>query len=174
MDYETRAASRRELRLFAEFFRTICELTPNEPVDPVLLLDKLPDYEGFNNVYYEIVEDKTLPKYVPARCTLKNDEYIIEIKESVYRGACERNVGGYRMHIMHEIMHVFADKIGFKPILSRELSGSTAPYRRIEWIVKALAGEVMMPYYATKGMNEKEIMETYGVSQKAAKQRLTY
>jgi hypothetical protein len=38
----------------------------------------------------------------------------------------------------------------------------------------ALAGEVMMPYEATKGMSVHELMDTYGVSKSAAKKRLTY
>ena len=46
------------------------------------------------------------------------------------------------MHIMHEIMHTFADKLGFKPIFSRQLTKDVPPFRRLEWIVMALAGEV--------------------------------
>ena len=38
----------------------------------------------------------------------------------------------------------------------------------------ALAGEVMMPYEATAGMTVKELKDTYGVSDAAAKKRLTY
>lgn len=174
MDYETRATNRNELRLLAKFFRTICGFTQDEPIDPVDLLDRLPDFENFDDVYYDVVEDSKLPKQVPAQCTLTEDGYLIEIKDSVYRGARERNVGGYRMHIMHEIMHVFADKIGFKPILTRKLSGKTEAYRSIEWIVKALAGEVMMPYSASEGMTIDEIMNTYGVSKIAANERLKY
>ena len=79
------------------------------------------------------------------------------------------------MHIMHEIMHVFADKLGFKPIYSRTIIAKDTPcYRRLEWIVKALAGEVMMPYEATQNMSVEQIMTTYGVSEKAAEKRKTY
>ena len=78
------------------------------------------------------------------------------------------------MHIIHEIMHVFADKLGFKPIFSRQLTKEVPAYRRLEWVVMALAGEVMMPYNATQGMTVKELKETYGVSDAAAKKRLTY
>ena len=83
-------------------------------------------------------------------------------------------IGGYRMHIMHEIMHVYADKMGFKPVFSRRLTSKTPPYMRLEWIVKALAGGVMMPYEATKRMSVYEIMQKYGVSKAAAEQRLKY
>ncbi len=63
------------------------------------------------------------------------------------------------MHIIHEIMHPFADKLGFKPIFSRQLTKETPPYRRLEWVVMALAGEVMMPYESTKGMGMEIILE---------------
>ncbi len=99
---------------------------------------------------------------------------MIQIKDTVYMGAYEKKTGGHRMHIMHEIMHTFADKLGFKPIFSRQLTKDVPPFRRLEWIVMALAGEVMMPYEATKGMTVKELKDTYGVSDAAAKKRITY
>lgn len=174
LDYETKPASRQELRLCAKLFRSICGVTDSEPIDPVLLLDRLPDMEGFSDVRYIVVYDNELPGDVPAQCTKTEDGYLIEIKESVYCGASENKTGGHRMHIIHEIMHPFADKLGFQPIFSRRLTKETPPYRRLEWIVKALAGEVMMPYEATCGLSEEEIMSIYGVSKSAAKMRMTY
>ncbi len=174
MDYETKATNRSELRLYSKLFRSICGLSENEPVDPVKLLDKLPDFEGFEDVRYEIVYNNVLPKNVPAQCSVDDNGYLIQIKESVYIGAFEKNTGGLRMHIMHEIMHAFVDKLGFKPIFSRQLTQDIPAYKRIEWIVKALAGEVMMPYEATQNMSIKELMNVYGVSKPAAEKRLTY
>lgn len=174
MDYETKATSRRELRLYAKLFRAICGLPEEEPVDPIALLDKLPEFEGFSDVSYEIVYNNELPGNVPAQCVTTNEGYCIQIKESVYLGAYEKKTGGHRMHIMHEIMHVFADKLGFKPVYTRQLSGKIPSYKSLEWIVKALAGEVMMPYEATRGMTEKEIIEIYHVSKSAAALRLKY
>lgn len=115
-----------------------------------------------------------MPGNVPAQCVKNDNGYMIQIKEDVYRGAAERKVGGYRMHIMHEIMHAFADKLGFKPIYSRTITKKMPCYCSLEWIVKALAGEVMMPYEATQGMSVKQIMKTYGVSETAAKFRMSY
>ena len=43
MDYETKATNRKELRLFARLFRSICGVSENEPINPIELLDKLPD-----------------------------------------------------------------------------------------------------------------------------------
>lgn len=174
MDYEIKPISRKKLRLFSKLFRAICRLSDDEPIDPVFLLEKLPDLEGFENVSYEVVYNNNLPGNVPARCLTYDDGYIIQVKGSVYSSAFERKVGGSRMHIMHEIMHVFLDKLGFKPIFSRQLTKDTPKYRRLEWAVKAIAGEVMMPYEATQNMSEKDLMKTYGVSKKAVQKRLTY
>ena len=174
MDYETKPTNRSELRLFAKLFRTICGFSMDEPIDPVALLDRLPELEGFEDVRYEIVYNDILPGNVPAQCEKTEDGYLIQIKESVYNGAYEKRTGGHRMHIIHEIMHPFADKLGFKPIFSRQLTKETPPYRRLEWVVMALAGEVMMPYESTKGMGMEGIMEKYGVSKSAAQKRLTY
>ncbi|MCI8332025.1 MAG: ImmA/IrrE family metallo-endopeptidase [Clostridiales bacterium] len=174
MDYETKPTNRQNLRLFAKLFRSICGFDFSEPIDPVALLDRLPDLEGFQDVRYEIVYGDSLPGNVAAQCIKEDDEYVIQIKDTVYQGAYERKTGGHRMHIMHEIMHSFADKLGFKPIFSRRLTKDTPCYKSLEWIVMALAGEVMMPYEATKGLSEKQLMEQYGVSKAAAQKRFKY
>ena len=173
MDYEIRPTNRNELRLYGKLFRSICGFSKDEPIDPVSLLDKLPDLEGFENVHYEIVYNNELPGAVPAQCTPYEDGYLIQIKESVYNSARIKKTGGSRMHIIHEIMHPYLDMLGFKPIFSRRLTADTPAYRRLEWETMAIAGEVMIPYEASKGMTEKEIMKVYGVSSLAAKKRLT-
>ena len=174
MDYETKPTNRKELRLFAKLFRSTCGLSMDEPIDPVAILDRLPDLEGFKNVSYEIVYNDDLPGNVPAQCVKTENGFRIQIKESVYNGAYEKKTGGHRMHIMHEIMHPFADNLGFKPVFSRNLTKDLPPYRSLEWIVMALAGEVMMPYESTKGLSAEEIKSKYGVSISAAKKRITY
>ncbi len=174
MDYETKATTRAALRLYAKWFRTIFDLTDDEPIDPIRLLEQLPLTEGFEDVTVDIVEDGALAKTVPAQCQKQGDGYCIQMKETVYLGAYKKKTGGYRMHIMHEIMHVFADKLGFKPVFTRSVTKQTPPYKRLEWVVKALAGEVMMPYEATNGMDVTEMMRRYGVSKAAAEQRLKY
>ena len=174
MDYEIKPTSRVELRLYAKLFRTVCGFSENEVIDPIALLDRLPDLEGFHDVRYEIVYNNELPGNVPAQCMTTEDGYLIQIKESVYNSARLKKTGGSRMHIMHEIMHTLLDKLDFKPIFSRRLSSDVPPYRRLEWATKALAGEVMMPYEFTQDMTEKELMKQYGVSSAAAKIRLTY
>ncbi len=152
----------------------IFNLSLFEPVNPIMLLDKI--NEVFRDVNYEIIEESYLPKKVPAQCIMTEDGgFLIQIADYVFEGAYERNTGGYRMHIMHEILHPFVYKLGFTPIYNRTVKPKEVPaFRSIEWIVKAMAGEVMMPYEETKGLNEKELMERYGVSWEAAHHRLTY
>lgn len=174
MDYEIQPTSRNELRLYAKLFRSICGFSNTEPIDPIYLLDRLPSLEGFENVRYEIIYNNELPGHVPAQCIPIEDGYIIQIKESVFNSAHLKKTGGSRMHIMHEIMHVYLDKLGFKPIFSRQLTKNIPSYRKLEWAVKAIAGEVMMPYEATKGLSEEELMNNFGVSRIAAKKRLSY
>lgn len=172
MHYITRPTSRKEIRILAKAFRNICGYNATEPIDPVELLDRLPNIKGLEDVFYTVVGDNELAENVPAQCDLTNEGYQIKIKESVYVGACERRVGGSRMHIMHEIAHAFADKIGFHPIFARTFYDSEMrPYESLEWIVKALAGEVMIPHKCTGNMSVSEIMEIYGVSQQAAEYR---
>ena len=173
MDYETRATNRQEIRLYAKLFRVICGFKQFEPINPVQLLDKLSDIDLFEGVTYEVVQEDEMPKNVAARCIPMGNSYLIEIKESVYIGAYEKGIGGYRMHIMHEIMHIFADIMGFKPIYERSLKDNTIPsYKSLEWVVKALTGEVMIPYEISNGMTLEEIVEQFQVSKEAAAYRL--
>lgn len=52
MDYETKPTNRNELRLYAKLFRSICGFSVDEPIDPIVLLDRLPELEGFEDVRY--------------------------------------------------------------------------------------------------------------------------
>ena len=123
---------------------------------------------------YIIVEDCDLPEHIPARCYLDNENFVIEIKRSIYEGAYN-NVGWCRGIICHEICHVFLYKIGFTPIWERSFENNELPaYCSVEWQTKALCGEVMMPYEQTQNMSQNTIMETYGVSRGFAKTRKRY
>jgi Zn-dependent peptidase ImmA (M78 family) len=99
--------------------------------------------------------------------------YHIKIKESVYEGACE-GIGGYRMHIMHEIAHAFLCLLGFTPILDRQFKNNALkPYESMEWQAKALAGEILMENELTKGMSAEELINKCGVSLEGAVNRTT-
>jgi hypothetical protein len=47
-------------------------------------------------------------------------------------------------------------------------------YCSVEWQVKALTGEIAMPYEETKEMSVPEIMKKYNVSKGFAKKRQRY
>ena len=94
MDFVIKATNRHKLRLYSKLFRSICGFTEDEPIDPVELLDRLPDLEGFGDVRYEVVYNNVLPGNVPARCIPDDNGYLIQIKESVYLGALEKKTVG--------------------------------------------------------------------------------
>lgn len=174
MDYITKPASRDLLRRMAPYFREIfgVKLTGAFPV--LEALEKVP--EIFEGSTFEIVPDNQLPSTTPAQCTLTSEGgYLIEIKESVYKGAHEKNVGAYLGFICHEICHLFLFEIGYQPIHERSFANNKIPaYKSVEWQAKALCGEVMMPYNETEGLNENQIISRYHVSKGFASQRMKY
>lgn len=174
MDYITKPIGREKLRLLAELFRTIFKSDVSGRFDVLRALEILPDI--FPGCSYQIIDDVLLPDNVPARCSLdENGNFIIEIKNGVYIGAYQKDIGAYRGFICHEICHVFLYKIGYTPIFNRQFGNNVIPpYRSVEWQTKALCGEVMMPYNETKDLSKEEIMDIYGVSKGFAEKRLTY
>lgn len=181
MDYLTQPTSRKELRAMAPFFRELFGLEEASCVPVLSILERLPDV--FRGCCYEVVEDNALPPDTPARCkVIDEDSFQIQIKESVYDGAYRRGtgvyrkgIGAYRGFILHEIVHVFLYKIGFKPVFTRSFEKSQMPaYFSVEWQTKALTGEIMMPYEETRGMRVEDIMEEYGVSKGFALYRQSY
>ncbi len=108
-----------------------------------------------------------------ARC-IPNDQggFTIEIKESIYVGAYEKQIGAFLGFICHEICHIFLFRIGFTPIFERSFENNELPaYCSVEWQAKALCAEVMIPYEETKGMSVSSIENTYHVSKAFAKNR---
>lgn len=172
MDYRTKGMSRIQIRKLAKVYRNMCGYDDSSPFDPVRELDRM--HRHMKKVTYEIVSDDELPQNVPAACEIaEDDSIVIKIKEKVYIGANERKTGGYLMDITHEMMHAFLYQIGLKPTLFRSYQNNFInPYESMEWQAKALAGEVMIPYEASKGMNTDEIMKTYHVSKAAAEMRI--
>ncbi len=171
MDYKTKPASRKDLRRLATYFRKLNDVPAKGPFPVLEVLEKLPDiFDGCN---YLVVEDKKLPPQTMAQCTPNdNGGFTIEIKESVYAGAYENQIGAFLGFICHEICHVFLFKIGFTPIYTRSFADGELPaYCSVEWQAKALCAEVMLPYEDTRGKNTKELVKTFHVSQAFAKMR---
>ncbi len=174
MDYLTKPISRKSLRVIAKFFREIFCLPLDGKIDVISLLDEI--CQTLDNVSYSVVDDNMLPANIPACCQCdETGVFTIYIKSSVYMGAWQNNVGGYRNHIMHEMCHVFLYKIGYTPILSRSFKNNEiAAYCSAEWQAKALCGEIMMPYEATKNLSAIEIASKFGVSIESAQIRKKY
>ena len=171
MDYITKPVSREQLRRFAPIFRKLFGVPLNGPFPVLLALEKLPDvFEGSS---YEVVENDVMDKNVVAQC-IKNEGkgFTIIIKQLVYDGAHD-GIGAYCGFILHELVHIFMYEIGYRPIFQR--SFAEAPmYCRVEWQVKALTGEIAMPYEETKNLSVSDIIKKYNVSKGFAKRRLKY
>ena len=171
MDYKTKPTSRRDLRCYSQILRKIFKVPLTGPFPVLESLDKISNI--FKNCNYEIVEDKKLPPQTMAWCT-PNDQggFTIEIKESIYVGAYEKQIGAFLGFICHEICHIFLFHIGFTPIFERSFKNNELPaYCSVEWQAKALCAEVMIPYEETKGMSSSLIESTYHVSKAFAKNR---
>lgn len=173
MDYITKPFSRATLRQFSKIVRAIfgCE-SDDEPFPVLRALEKLPDV--IDGTSYEIVEDSELPANVFAQCYPKPEGgFVIQVKETVYNGACYDDNHAFSCFICHEICHVFLFWIGYTPVSTHAFKDSEIkPYRSVEWQAKALTGEVMIPYEASKGMTAKAIVEKYHVTKKSADYRL--
>lgn len=172
MDYQTKPTSRSDLRQYAKILRQIFDVPEGGPFPVLTALEQLRD--KFKGSWFEVVENNELPLSTPARCFQNNDGgYTIQIKEMVYKGAHDQQTGAFLGHICHEICHVFLFTIGFTPIHDRSFEDQELPrYCSVEWQCKALAGEVMIPYEESRGMDEAEIISTYHVSKGFAKKRV--
>lgn len=172
MDYKTKPISRLDLRKIAYWFRSLFKTRNKYRFDAIGAFEKI--HSIFPQVTVEVVEDVDLPENVPARCTPDfKGNYHIEVKDSVYVGACD-GIGGYRNHIVHELSHSVLCLLGFTPILERSFKDNEISNRSesMEWQAKALCGEIMIPYEETKGLSKKKIMFYCQVSEASAEMRL--
>lgn len=173
MDYITKPTSRSTLRRFSKIVRAVFECESDDEPFPVLqALEKLPDI--VDNTNYEIVNDCDLPANVFAQCFPKPEGgFVIQIKETVYNGAYYDDNYAFLCFICHEICHVLLFWIGFTPVSTRAFRDTEIePFRSVEWQAKALTGEVMIPYEASKEMTSKAIVEKYHVTKQSADYRV--
>lgn len=120
MDYMTKPISRSTIRNLCKYIRQIFQLSPDEPFPVLKILDKL--CVLFEGTDYQIVEDNYLPANVFACCYQKADGgFMIEIKETVYKGAYEDNNGAFLCFICHEICHIILFYLGYTPISTRAI-----------------------------------------------------
>ena len=178
MDYITKPISRKDLRLLAQWARSVFKCKNKLRFDAVGAFEKITERTG-GKVTTEIVEDNDTSiiadTKVPAACIPDFEGgYHIVIRERVYDGAC-KGIGGYRAHIVHEMSHAILCLFGFTPILERSFGNNKIQplYRSMEWQAKALTGEILVPYEETIGMSERQIRFYCKVSANLAKHRLS-
>lgn len=173
MDYRTKPLSRSAIRYLSKRIRKILGLNESEPFPVLNILDLICIL--FKGSDYDVVEDEKLPVGVFAWCYPKPEGgFMIEIKQTVYDGACYQNNRAFLCFICHEICHLILFYFGFTPISARTLlkNENIPAYCSIEWQAKALCGELTIPYEATIGMKVDEIMEKYPVTKASAKYRI--
>ena len=173
MDYRTKPISREKLRNYAGMIRKLFKCRNKYFFNVVSAFEVFPIW--FPNVSIEIVcDDDPELKDVPGTTIPDfNGNYCIKVKESVYNYAHFKKNGGYRMHIMHEMCHVFLFMLGYLPCIDRTYKNNElTPYESVEWQAKALAGEVLIPYESTKGLSLNQIVKKCKVSKDAAKKRI--
>ena len=174
MDFRTKPISREKIRAIACWVRTYLFKCKNKYYfDVIKALELLP--HKFSNVMVEIVldDDPDLQDVPATTIPDMKGNYCIKIKETVYDDAYHKKNGGYRNHIMHEISHVILFMLGFLPHFDVAYGNKDLkPYESIEWQAKALAGEILIPYEATKEMDYKTIKKRCKVSRDAALNRV--
>ena len=173
MDYITKPLSRITIRKFSKIVRKIFGCKSDDEPFPVLeALEMLPDI--VENTNYEIVDDNDMPANFFAQCYQKPEGgFVIQIKETVYNGACYNNNYAFRCFICHEICHVMLFWLDYTPISACAFGDTEIePFRSVEWQAKALTGDVMIPYEASKGLTSDEIVEKYHVTKKSAEYRV--
>ena len=88
------------MRYYSQVLRKIFNVPLTGPFPVLRVLGKLG--EVFKNCNYEIVDDKKLSPQTMARCTPNaQNGFTIEIKESVYVGAYEKQIGTFLGFICH-------------------------------------------------------------------------
>lgn len=170
MDYRTKPLSRSTIRRLSKYIRKIFGLNETEPFPVLEILERICFI--FEGTEYSVLEDDKLPADVFAWCYPKPEGgFMIEIKQTVYDGACYHNNRAFLCFICHVILFY----LGYTPISARSLSKDEEipAYCSVEWQAKALCGELTIPYEATIGMNVQAIMEKYPVTEASAKYRVT-
>lgn len=164
-DYIVEAKSRQELRMLAYSLRMKMGLENCLFFPIVEMLDIFT--EIFSPQFsYEIVEDNELKEDTHATTDVLTGH--IQIKESVYNGACEGK-GRDRMTIAHELGH-FLTLCFLDFNLERNFSQKEYPsYRDPEWQAKCFAGELLVPAHLVNDLTPNQIASQCGVSKDAAK-----
>ncbi len=168
----TKPLSRIAIRQISKYVRRIFGLNESEPFPVLEILERTCII--FEGTEYSVLEDDKLPADVFAWCYPKPEGgFMIEIKQTVYDGACYHGNRAFLCFICHEICHVILFYLGYTPVSTRTLAKDEEipAYCSVEWQAKALCAEVMIPYEESIGMKPKQIIEKYHVSKAFASNR---
>lgn len=156
----------KQVRKVASTLHEVFSLNTNESIDVISLIDiDIPKkLDGF---HYEVVPDQEMGDYAGLYYPT---EMKMELKESVYDGACSGN-GQDKFTIAHEIGHMIlhSDEVA----LAKTTSDTN--HRRFEdseWQADQFAAELIMPFDAVVNLKSpEEIQEKFKVSAQAARVR---
>lgn len=165
--YEASPRSRKELRRFAKDIRCLIGVQKQARFPIMKFLEFVMPYKF--GVEKKIIDDDLWNKRYKSNihASFNLNEMIIEIKESIYNGACLGN-GRDRMTIAHEVGHaLLLPKDNIK--LYRSLKGERPPaFKDPEWQAKCFGGELLVNYEVCRGMSVGQIVEQCQVSFDAA------
>ena len=159
--------SRAKLQEVAKIIRKILQLEDTPYFPFVRFLEIL--QRSQDDFEFQIVEKKELPKGLFA-------DYnplmrLVRIVETYYEMANKGN-GFARWTILHECCHYILHRDQLTA-LARQDNEPHKPYEDSEWQADALACELLMPLEMMNAdMTEEEVAKTFGVSPKAARNRL--
>lgn len=171
MNYACPPLSRDQLRKYANTIRRSLELsdTLKFPVERFLeTFHLLINDESF---YFETVADREWNQPPGRHAYYDLEGNCINIKESVYNGACDGN-GRDRMTVVHECAHVLLLRHSHLT-LARSFDENIPTCCDPEWQAKCLAGELMVPKELVQGMSANDVALQCGVSHKAASYQLS-
>ncbi|MDR0919008.1 MAG: ImmA/IrrE family metallo-endopeptidase [Oscillospiraceae bacterium] len=164
MKYISEPLSRKTLSAMALAFRKLLGLNEQQPFPCIPLLEKiLPLLDSDYN--FEVVSKEEFGELKEADTDALNHQ--IRIREDVYIGAV-KDSGRDRFTITHEIAHyILFYFYGIKFNLCTEET-IIPKFRDIEWQAYALAGELLVPAQAIKGLHISEVINRYKVSNSCA------
>lgn len=168
MRYACEPLSRKQIRNYTRYIREQLRLQNSLWFPIPRFLEAMPSLIGDDDFCFECVDDTELSPNVHAQYDLEGN--VIQIKESVYLGACNGN-GRDRMTVAHECGHVLLLHHS-RLKLARSFDENIPTYRDPEWQAKCFAGELLVPRHLVQGMTITEVAAKCGVSVQAAAYQL--